>query len=176
MSSKTCARMNQQVVPIRWRSLIPRPQTIAAILQTSVLAPHLEPRITSGDRYCLVWMSFVKWWLTQHALPRSAILTLMTSKPRPLSSAFRFSPVDDVDEFEDLSREIPETSFVRRSLAPKELLAGRATRAGGHGPDARCVQVSRMGRTYAVFSRCFCFSSSLGEESLALFPAMALRQ
>lgn len=36
-------------------------QTIAAILQTSVLAPHLDPKITSGDRYCLVWMSFVKW-------------------------------------------------------------------------------------------------------------------
>ena len=35
--------------------------TIAAILQTSVLAPHLAPRITSGDRYCRVWMSFVKW-------------------------------------------------------------------------------------------------------------------
>ena len=35
--------------------------TIAAILQTSVLAPHLAPRITSGDRYCRVWISFVKW-------------------------------------------------------------------------------------------------------------------
>ena len=35
--------------------------TIAAMLQTSVLAPHLAPRITSGDRYCRVWMSFVKW-------------------------------------------------------------------------------------------------------------------
>lgn len=28
--------------------------TIAAMLQTSVLAPHLAPRITSGERYCLV--------------------------------------------------------------------------------------------------------------------------
>jgi len=35
--------------------------TIAAILQTSVLAPHLAPRMTSGERYCRVWMSFVKW-------------------------------------------------------------------------------------------------------------------
>jgi hypothetical protein len=34
--------------------------TIAAILHTSVLAPHFAPRITSGDRYCLVWISFVK--------------------------------------------------------------------------------------------------------------------
>lgn len=29
-------------------------RTMAAILQTSVLAPHFAPRITSGDRYCLV--------------------------------------------------------------------------------------------------------------------------
>lgn len=34
--------------------------TIAAILQTSVLAPHLAPKMTSGDRYCRVWISFVK--------------------------------------------------------------------------------------------------------------------
>jgi hypothetical protein len=35
--------------------------TIAAILQTSVLAPHFAPKITSGDLYCLVWISLVKW-------------------------------------------------------------------------------------------------------------------
>ena len=35
-------------------------RTMAAILHTSVLAPHLAPSITSGDRYCRVWMSFVK--------------------------------------------------------------------------------------------------------------------
>jgi hypothetical protein len=28
--------------------------TMAAILQISVLAPHLAPRMTSGERYCLV--------------------------------------------------------------------------------------------------------------------------
>lgn len=28
--------------------------TMAAMLHTSVLAPHFEPSITSGDRYCLV--------------------------------------------------------------------------------------------------------------------------
>lgn len=31
-----------------------KPRTIAAILQTSVLAPHFAPKITSGDLYCLV--------------------------------------------------------------------------------------------------------------------------
>lgn len=35
-------------------------QTIAAMLQTSVLAPHFAPRITSGERYCRVWISLVK--------------------------------------------------------------------------------------------------------------------
>jgi hypothetical protein len=34
--------------------------TIAAMLQTSVLAPHFAPKITSGDRYCRVCMSLVK--------------------------------------------------------------------------------------------------------------------
>lgn len=91
-------------------------RTIAAMLQTSVLAPHLAPSMTSGDRYCLVWMSFVKWWLTQQALPKSAIFTLMTSRPKVLSSAFLFSPVEDDDVLEDLSRETPDTSFARRSL------------------------------------------------------------
>lgn len=90
--------------------------TIAAILQTSVLAPHLLPRITSGDLYCLVWMSLVKWWPTQHALPRSAILTEIVSKAR---SSTIFSPEVSVFEEEvvlDLSRLIPETSLVKRSL------------------------------------------------------------
>lgn len=95
--------------------------TIAAMLQTSVLAPHFEPSITSGERYCLVWISFVKWWFTQQALPRSAILTLITSRPK--SSAFRFSPVDDDEELEDLSKEMPDTSFVRRSLRPRKLVS-----------------------------------------------------
>lgn len=36
---------------IRWDS---GGDTIAAILQTSVLAPHLDPKMTSGDLYCLV--------------------------------------------------------------------------------------------------------------------------
>jgi len=84
---------------------------MAAMLHTSVLAPHFAPRITSGDRYCRVWMSFVKWWFTQHALPRSAILTLMMSSPM-VSSALRFSP----DELPDRSSVMPDTSFVRMSL------------------------------------------------------------
>lgn len=103
--------------------------TMAAILHTSVLAPHFEPSITSGDRYCLVWISFVKWWFTQQALPKSAILTLITSRPK--SSALRFSPVDDEEELEDLSREMPDTSFVRRSLE---------TRKAGQYGQPQCAQ------------------------------------
>lgn len=87
--------------------------TIAAILQTSVLAPHFAPRITSGDRYCLVWISLVKWCDTQHALPKSAILTLMIG---PLRFRFLFSPADAAPP-PDLSREIPDTSLVRSSLS-----------------------------------------------------------
>jgi hypothetical protein len=34
--------------------------TMHAILHTSVLAPHFAPKMTSGERYCLVWMSLVK--------------------------------------------------------------------------------------------------------------------
>lgn len=54
----------------------------------------------------------------------------MTSRPKPLSSALRFSPVEDEEEAEDLSSEIPETSLVRMSLMPKELLVGRASGKG----------------------------------------------
>ena len=60
--------------------------TMAAMLQTSVLAPHLAPSMTSGDRYWRVWMSLVKWWPTQQALPRSAILTEMVSIAVAISS------------------------------------------------------------------------------------------
>lgn len=76
--------------------------TMADMLHTSVLAPHFAPKITSGDRYCRVWISLVKWWLTQHALPRSAILTLITSWPSSVVGVLR---------------EIPETSRDNRSLA-----------------------------------------------------------
>lgn len=51
----------------------------------------------------------MKWWPTQQAFPRSAILTEMVSKP---ASSFNVS-------FEcllDLSRLIPETSLVNNSL------------------------------------------------------------
>ena len=80
---------------------------MAAILQTSVLAPHLPPRMTSGDRYCRVWMSLVKWWPTQHALPRSAILTEMISVGVALPGVLGVAV---------LLREMPEMSFVRMSL------------------------------------------------------------
>lgn len=74
----------------------------------------------------------MKWWLTQHALPKSAILTLMTSRLRPMSSALRFSPAEDDEELEDLSREIPEMSLVRRSLMPRHLLVTRARHVEVH--------------------------------------------
>jgi hypothetical protein len=82
-------------------------RTMAAILHTSVLAPHFAPRITSGDRYCRVWMSLVKWWLTQQAFPRSAILTLIFSNAGSLG----FSAVDEV-----LSNDMPDTSLLKMSL------------------------------------------------------------
>lgn len=83
-------------------------RTMAAMLQMSVLAPHLAPRMTSGERYCRVWMSFVKWWLTQQALPRSAILTEI------FSNAGSFGVDVPVDEF--LSNEMPDISLDRMSL------------------------------------------------------------
>lgn len=85
---------------------------MAAMLQTSVLAPHLLPRMTSGDLYCRVWMSFVKWCPTQQAFPRSAILTEIFSKARSGVPSADFS-FEDVD---CLSRLMPDTSLVRRSL------------------------------------------------------------
>jgi hypothetical protein len=88
-------------------------RTMAAMLHTSVLAPHLAPRMTSGERYWRVWMSLVKWWLTQQAFPRSAILTLIMSQAC-MSSALRFSPVVESGDVL-LSSEMPETSLVRIS-------------------------------------------------------------
>lgn len=87
---------------------------MAAMLQTSVLAPHLLPRMTSGERYCRVWMSFVKWWPTQHAFPRSAILTEIFSNAMSGDASADFSFEDDVEAC--LSRLMPDTSLVRRSL------------------------------------------------------------
>ena len=84
--------------------------TIAAILQTSVLAPHFAPRMTSGERYWRVWMSFVKWWPTQQALPRSAILTDIVSAEIAMSSCIFDSAVPL------LLREIPPMSSVKTSL------------------------------------------------------------
>ncbi len=55
-------------------------------------------------------MSLVKWWPTQHALPRSAILTEMISC-WAASSAFFFS-----DEVGPLSNEMLEMSLVKVSL------------------------------------------------------------
>ena len=42
--------------------------------------------ITSGERYCLVWISGVKWWWVQHPFPISQILTYtFSSSLGPLS-------------------------------------------------------------------------------------------
>lgn len=46
---------------------VKRAPTMQATLQMSALGPHFAPRITSGQRYCLVWMSSVKWCSTQVA-------------------------------------------------------------------------------------------------------------
>ena len=45
-----------------------------AKLHISALVPYLAPRMTSGERYCLVWMSCVNCRSTQHAFPKSQIL------------------------------------------------------------------------------------------------------
>ena len=50
----------------------------------SAVRLYLEPSMTYGLRYCLVWIYVAKWWCSQQALPKSAILTLMFSV-NPLS-------------------------------------------------------------------------------------------
>jgi hypothetical protein len=57
-------------------------------------------------------MSFVKWCPTQHALPKSAILTDMVSK----AASVACSSSDFEDVALDLSRLMPDMSLVRRSL------------------------------------------------------------
>lgn len=46
----------------------------------SALRLYFDPRSTSGLRYCLVWIYVAKWWCSQQAFPRSAILTLTWSE------------------------------------------------------------------------------------------------
>ena len=50
--------------------------------QTSAAVPYLAPRITSGHRYCRVWISCVNCLYVQHAFPRST-----TRHSTPTSSA-----------------------------------------------------------------------------------------
>ncbi len=47
-------------VATKWAHKSKRGPTIHATLQISALGPHFAPRMTSGHRYCLVWMSSVK--------------------------------------------------------------------------------------------------------------------
>lgn len=51
----------------------------------SAVSFYSTPMITSGERYCLVCISSVKWWWWKQALPRSAITT-STSSSRKLIS------------------------------------------------------------------------------------------
>lgn len=116
MSSKTCGWVSHVIIHYIHPSLceeslmVGRSElTIAAILQTSVLAPHFAPRITSGLLYCLVWISSVKWWFVQQAFPRSAILTEIVSWEMSWMAFSRCG-------FLVLSREMLPTSLVRLSL------------------------------------------------------------
>jgi hypothetical protein len=117
---------------------------MAAMLQTSVLAPHLAPRITSGERYCRVWMSLVKWWFTQQALPRSAILTEMMSNGFA-SSALRFSPVPGV-----LSSEMPDTWFVIMSAVRSRCLCLSSLDFSRRGEGVLDFELLPVAHTYHV--------------------------
>jgi hypothetical protein len=48
-------------------------------LQISAVASHSAPRMTSGQRYCRVWMFSVKCFQQYDAFPRSPILTWIVS-------------------------------------------------------------------------------------------------
>ena len=61
------------------RSPVASSNTRHAADQTSAAVPYLAPRITSGHRYCRVWMSCVNCLYVQHAFPRS---TTRHSTPR----------------------------------------------------------------------------------------------
>lgn len=49
--------------------------------KTSAEGPYSLPTITSGERYCLVWMLLVKCLSTQHAFPKSTIRMRYLSIP-----------------------------------------------------------------------------------------------
>lgn len=109
------------IIPKIWQTA--SCHTIADMLQTSVLAPHLAPRMTSGERYWRVWISFVKWCPTQQAFPRSAILTDMVSIALARSSwLVSFGEAD-------LLREIPDMVWERFSL---DILSGLYGRKSVH--------------------------------------------
>lgn len=96
-------------------------------------------------------MSLVKWCPTQHAFPRSAIFTEMTSQAT--SSAIFSGNVGLLELLFDLSRLIPEMSLVNRSLNYMS-----ATRMAFMSKGA-----------YAVFSLCFWTSSSFA----GLMPSLS---
>ncbi len=55
------------------------PVAISKIIQAkdhiSAEVPYLAPIMTSGDLYCLVWISVEKWWYDQQPLPKSQIFS-----------------------------------------------------------------------------------------------------
>lgn len=138
------------IIPKIWQTA--SSHTIADMLQTSVLAPHLAPRMTSGERYWRVWISFVKWCPTQQAFPRSAILTDIVSIALARSSwLVSFGEAD-------LFREIPDIVWERFSL------------------DILSAWVDCTGErvyTYAVFSWCFWSSSVLLEGAGSARPSIS---
>ena len=86
-------RPNSSIIWARWSSFLPKvsllsfrglkrsyPVNISKVMQAkdhiSADKLYFDPVSTSGPRYCLVWISVAKWWCSQQAFPRSAILTL----------------------------------------------------------------------------------------------------
>mmetsp|Transcript_22656 Transcript_22656/g.89635 ORF Transcript_22656/g.89635 Transcript_22656/m.89635 type:complete len:215 (-) Transcript_22656:889-1533(-) len=99
-SSSTSARWSSLFVwcvpffGLNKRSPVASSKTMQAMLQMSADVLYLWPMMTSGARYCRVWMSSVKCLCTQQALPRSATFTVVTassllpfSSPTSISSA-----------------------------------------------------------------------------------------
>ncbi len=87
---------NSSIIWARWSSFFPNvselsflglksnyPVSISKVMQANdhISADRLyfDPVKTYGPRYWRVWISVAKWWCSQHAFPKSAILTLNPS-------------------------------------------------------------------------------------------------
>ena len=134
-----------------------RQHTMQAVLQISAGVPYPAPSKTSRQRYCLVWISSVKWWCystkrktvsaieshtnffsltTQQALPKSAIFTNMSGQTSRtgsglLSSNDRWSGTEDV-------RRIPlSPASVGNKLIPA-LAATKGSKHHAYWSNSRC--------------------------------------